>query len=258
MSNTRFIAFPASLNHPHDHYSTLTTHHTGNGNRWQIDSRPASPNIALSPGRQYNQVNKPKRETKMELQTIAQKVLTQPTPADLWELYGLLLRVGAPVDGPLVRIVEAAHHYLCDLQSKATARQYSELASMLDIGAVGGVALENLIGGGREHLLNRFLLGTFSESLMVMASRQYVRGWSAELRSVHCQAAWFLAGHWFSLSQQLQPELADDERWAHIDQLLAPARSDETPNEVKAVLLGRLFQLLLLAHLLPLLTSNLE
>lgn len=192
----------------------------------------------------------------MDLLSITKKMLTQPTPDDLWALYGHLLNIGTPAGAPVLEVVEAAHHYLCDLQSKANARQYSELASMLDIGAVGGVALENLIGGGREHLLNRFLLGTVSESLMVLASRQYVKGWSAELRSVHCQAAWFLAGQLFSLSQGLQPDLADDQRWQHINQLLAPARSDETPNEVRAVLLGRLFQLLLLAHLLPLLAPS--
>jgi len=157
-----------------------------------------------------------------------------------------------------MRIVETAHHYLCDLQSKANARQYSELASLLDIGAVGGVALENLIGGGKEHFVQRFLLGTVSESLMVMASRQYVKGWSAELRTVHSQAAWFLSGQLWKLSTQFQPKLSNDERWERIHTLLAPVSSDETPNEVKTVLLGRLFQLLLLAHLLPLLTSKSE
>ena len=92
----------------------------------------------------------------MELLPVIKEISTAPSPAAMWELYGCLLAAGA--DAPLLRTVETFHHYLCDLQAKATARQYSELASLLDIGAVGGVALENLIGGGPHHLFQRFLL----------------------------------------------------------------------------------------------------
>jgi len=185
----------------------------------------------------------------MNLLPITQQILVAPTPAALWELYGQLLAAGA--EPPLLNIVKTFHHYLCNLQSKATARQYSQLASLLDIGAVGGVAVENLISGGAHNLFQRFLLGMFSESLMVMASRQYVKGWGSELHSMHCQAAWFLAGALWNLSAELQPDLPADERWAKIQKLIAPARDRDTPNESRAVLLGRLFQLLLLSQLGP-------
>ncbi len=187
----------------------------------------------------------------MELLPVIKEISTAPSPAVLWELYGHLLAAGA--DAPLLRTVETFHHYLRDLQGKATARQYSELASVLDIGAVGGVALENLIGGGPRHLFQRFLLGTVSESLMVMASRQYVKGWQSELASTHSQAAWFLAGELWKISAEMQPDLPAEDRWANIQQLLAPVRDPETPNGAKAVLLGWLFQILLLSQLLPLL-----
>ncbi len=185
-----------------------------------------------------------------------QKILTTPTPAALWQLYGQLLAAGVPPEAPLLGVVGAFHHYLADLRSKASARQFSELASVLDIGAVGGIALQNLIGseGGRaeaSHLLHRLLLGTISESLMVVASRQYVKGWSSELNSVHCQAAWFLAGTLWTLSAEMQPELPASERWTNIQELIAPALDPDTANVSKAVLLGRLFQILLLGHLLP-------
>jgi len=185
----------------------------------------------------------------MKLSAIVQQVLTTPTPAALWELYGQLLAAGA--DASLIHTVETFHHYLCDLQSKATARQYSELASLLDIGAVGGVALGNLIGGEAHDLFQRFLLGAASESLMVLASRQYIKGWGAELHSVHCQAAWFLAGELWDLSAEMQPDLPAGERWSNVQKLLAPARDPDTPNEAKAVLLGRLFQIFLLSQLTP-------
>ena len=188
----------------------------------------------------------------MELRPVIQQILTAPTPAVLWELYGRLLAAGA--DPSLIELVGAFNHYLCDLQSKATARQYSELASMLDIGAVGGVAVENLIGGDSQHLLQRFLVGMASESLMVAASRQYIKGWQSELHSAHCQAAWFLARELWRISAEMQPDLPAEERLAHINRLLAPARDPDIRNEVKAVFLGWLFQIVLLRKLAPLLS----
>jgi hypothetical protein len=187
----------------------------------------------------------------MDLLSPVRQTATAPSPAVLWELYGHLLAAGA--DPRLLRIVETFHHYLCDLQSKATARQYAELASLLDIGAVGGVALENLISGGKENLFERFMLGTVSESLMVAASRQYVKGWQSELHSTHCQAAWFLAGELWQLSSEMQPDLPAAHRWESIKGLLNPARDAQTPNGAKAVLLGWLFQITLLSRTLPLL-----
>jgi hypothetical protein len=187
----------------------------------------------------------------MDLLSLIRQIATAPSPAVLWELYGQLLAAGA--DPALLDTVETFHHYLCDLQSKATARQYAELASMLDIGAVGGVAIENLVGGGKDHLFQRFLLGTVSESLMVAASRQYVKGWQSELHSTHCQAAWFLAGELWRLSNEMQPGLPAGKRWESIRGLLDPARDVQTPNGAKAVLLGWLFQIILLSRLLPLL-----
>jgi hypothetical protein len=199
----------------------------------------------------------------MDLQTTMQQILSAPSPDALWELYGYLL--AAEAEGPLMETVLTFHHYLCDLQSKATARQYSELASMLDIGAVGGVAVQNLVGhfsereadGGRD-LLQKLLLGTGSESLMIAASRQYIKAWQAELHSVHCQAAWFLAGALWRLSAAAEGATAGGpgERWARIQALFAPVRDPDVPNGDKALLLGRTFQLVLLNQLIALVRAG--
>ncbi len=194
----------------------------------------------------------------MELRPLVGEIATAPTPSALWELYGRLLAAGA--ESSLIGLVGAFHDYLHDLKSKADARQYSELASMLDIGAVGGVAIQNLIGsetggdaGAASDLVRRFLMGTVSESLMVLASRQYIKGWQSELHLVHSRAAWTLAGELWQISIDMQPDLPAEERWDHITQLLAPARDGNMRNEVKAVFLGWLFQIVLLRRLAPLL-----
>ncbi|MBN1315610.1 MAG: hypothetical protein JXA42_09090 [Anaerolineales bacterium] len=188
----------------------------------------------------------------MDLQPILSQVLTKPSPEALWDLYGQLLEIGLTGEDTSVRIVETFHHYLCDLQSKATAQQFSELASKLDIGAVGGVAIENLMGGEGEELLKRFFLGAASESLMVLASRQYIKGWQAELHSSHCQAAWFLAGELWRISTGTRPDLPAGKRWNEIQTLFQPVMDPETPDVIKATLLGYIFQLLLFIELLPL------
>jgi hypothetical protein len=55
----------------------------------------------------------------------------------------------------------------------------------------------------------------------------------------------------WTLSAKMQPELPASERWTNIQELIAPALDPDTADASKAVLLGRLFQILLLAQLLP-------
>lgn len=195
------------------------------------------------------------------LREAVQAVLTGPTPEALMALQGALLRSnrqGEAVD----RALEIAGHfysYLCELQSKITAGEYSELASRLDIGAVGTVALENIVATERSEFWKRLFLGGLGEMLMVAASRQYIKAWEAETGPVHGQAAWYLTEALWRTSTQMQPDPSDpspDRRWAAIQELLAPARDPGVPAPVKAVLLGRVFQMLLLTCLAQVITAD--
>ena len=193
----------------------------------------------------------------ISLQDAVRPVLSQPTPAALVQLQGVLLasdRHGEEV----TRALETTGHfyaYLSELQSKVSARNYSELASRLDIGAIGAVALENIIAAEKESFWTRFLLGGVAEGLMIAASRQYIKGWEIETGLVHTQAAWSLSEALWQTSMEMQPDLAPEKRWQAIQSLLAPAHASNVPAPDKAVLLGRIFQILLLTHLAPLLTT---
>ncbi|MGD8465778.1 MAG: hypothetical protein PVI09_18100 [Anaerolineae bacterium] len=181
-----------------------------------------------------------------------QSVLSQPTPDALVVLQAVLLargEQGARV-GRALEIAGHFHRYLSELQSKLTARQYSELASMLDIGAVGIVVLENLLCADREEVWKRLALGGLAEGLMVAASRQYVKGWQTETGLVHTRATWYLTEALWHASAEMQPDLAADQRWQAIDSLLSPARDPEVPAPHKAILLGRIYQMLLLLYLI--------
>ena len=88
---------------------------------------------------------------------------------------------------------------------------------------------------------------------MVAASRQYVKGWETETGLVHTQSVWFLSEALWHASAGMQPGLPPDQRWQAIQSLLAPAADPSVPASDKAVLLGRVFQILLLTHLVRLL-----
>jgi hypothetical protein len=194
----------------------------------------------------------------LDLRESIQPILSLPTPEALIALHGALLARGGEDENRREALEIAGHfyHYLSDLQSKLTSRSFSELASMLDIGAVGAVALENLIDSEPEKLWKRLILGGFAEGLMVAASRQYVKGWAVETGLVHSQASWYLTEALWRLSSEMQPDLQPEKRWQAIQKLLAPTRDPDFPAPEKAVLLGRIFQILLLVYLTRLSTRD--
>ncbi len=192
--------------------------------------------------------------TQSEISDLISALLRQPSPEVLRALQGTLLAWGEQRQ-TVERALEIAgqfHAYLTELRSKLTAREYSELASRLDIGAVGVVALENLVATEAEEFWPRLLLGSLGEGLMVAASRQYIKAWAAETEVVHSQAAWFLAEALWRTSQEKQPELPPEQRWTTIQLLLAPVHDPQVSAGEKAVLLGRVFQMLLLSYLVEL------
>jgi hypothetical protein len=189
----------------------------------------------------------------MGFQDLLGRILVEPTPADLLALQTLLLVAETEPERRdyAVRALEVVgefYTYLGEIEAKVSAREYSELASLLDIGAVGAVALENLTEAS-EALQKRMLLGALGEFLMVLASRQYVKAWDREITPIHLRAVWFLRGDLWRLSVEGQPDMPVQERAELVDGLLAPALEKNTSDEVRWVLLGRLFQVLLVIRL---------
>jgi hypothetical protein len=192
------------------------------------------------------------------LQEAIQPILSEPTPRALLDLQGALLAQDQN-NRTSVRALEVAgafYDYLSELQSKLAARDYSELASRLDIGAVGTVALENLLCGEGQDFWKRLAMGGMAEGLMVAASRQYVKGWQVETSLVYSRATWYLSQALWQLSRERQAELPDAQRWQAIQKLLAPALDSKVAAADKALLLGRIYQVLLLTYLSQLLPQS--
>ena len=194
----------------------------------------------------------------LDLQEAIQPILTLPTPQALIALQGALLAYEgeSQAKAQALEVTSRFFTYLSDLKSKITSRNYSEMASMLDIGAVGAVALENIWTSRSDDLWKGLTLGSIAEGLMVAASRQYIKGWEVETALVHSQAAWYLAEALWRASSEMQPELQPEQRWEAIQNLLAPAHEPDVPAPEKALLLGRIFQLLLITYLARLVPSS--
>jgi hypothetical protein len=187
------------------------------------------------------------------LRELLDQLARHPQPVHLWNLRGALLACTTehPDTRLLDEITKEFFIYLNELHSKLTARQYNELASRLDIGSVGMLALQDILV---EHtdLWKNLALGAVGEGMMVLASRQYVKAWEQELGSVQRHAGWVLYGVLWELSQQNQPGLGVAERQALIEGILQPIWDEETPLEGQILLLMRLFQILLLLLAAPL------
>ncbi len=179
-------------------------------------------------------------------------IARQPTTAGLWSLHGTLLACTQDhPDAPLVNeLAREFYLYLSEVQSKLSARQYNELASRLDVGSVGTLALQDVLFE-RQDVWKNLLLGGIGEGLMVLASRQYIKAWEQELESVHRRAAWFLYGVLWQLSLRFQADLSSTERQALIEKTLAPTLEGDTPVESKILLILRLYQTLLILLAAP-------
>ncbi len=84
---------------------------------------------------------------------------------------------------------------------------------------------------------------------MVLATRQHVKAWAGELAAVYRNAAWYLYEELWHWAERQKPDLPAADRRRLIDRLLAPVHAADTDDQSKAVLLGLLFQLLLLSYL---------
>lgn len=173
------------------------------------------------------------------------KVLSSPSARAVWSLRAELLEGGVAEESRLWSLLSHFHGFLDRLATSRASRDYSNLASKLDISAISGVILENL--GERcepsEKAL-RLLSGALSEGLMALATRQHVRAWDQELEAIHRDAAWFLYGELWWWTRHVSPDLEPATRRRLLDGLAAPLLAADAPGLHKAVVIGRLFQIL--------------
>lgn len=186
----------------------------------------------------------------MSLDELLTLILSKPEPAILWSIRSALLEAGLPSEDSALITLDEFSEFLNKLVASSTARQYSHFASLLDLGAVGGVALQNLLEkSDSANFTQRLLAGGISEVLMVMAARQYVKAWEEEMKAAYYSAAWHLFAEFWDLSSEMQPDLDPSERRRIVEEAVSPLRNEENSGVVKAAVTVHYYQLLLAVRL---------
>ena len=80
--------------------------------------------------------------------------------------------------------VTKLYQFTAEVRGFAESRKSAETASMFDLGAVGVLALENILTAEKVTVM-RLLMSGLSEGLMFLASRQYVSGGNALLLAAY-------------------------------------------------------------------------
>ncbi len=185
----------------------------------------------------------------MPLADALSRTLSCPTTGNLWQLRAELLESGVPPGGRVWVILGEYQRFLEQVRTSTESRNYSELASKLDIASISGIVVERFLEpqGARELALS-IVSGILSEGLMSLATRQHVKAWEAGLASVCAGSAWFLYEEMWHWARRKKPELDAGERRRLLDLLFAPVCS-ANPGDVSAFhFVGSLFQVLLISE----------
>jgi hypothetical protein len=190
----------------------------------------------------------------LSLSSTLKRILTTPTPDDLWQLQVDLLAFGKEVTQQAREVAGEFHSCLRDLESKIASRNASRWGAILETASVSSVGLQEMIAE-QEDPLKRILASGVTAMLEVGAAVKNVQAWEVEASLMYYDMAWYLYGELWDVSLAARPELSPQERRTFIDQLLKPVVDPGVTDAVKSALLVRLFQVLLAARVWPLLTS---
>jgi hypothetical protein len=118
------------------------------------------------------------------------EVLNDMSPERVWdlssELSALKASVGLKRGKGSVQLVEALdesldvagdfHEFSVEMRSEIESRDFSQMASIFDLTAIGTLAAQDILPHLDEISLPKILLGALSEGLIFLGSRQYVAG----------------------------------------------------------------------------------
>lgn len=197
----------------------------------------------------------------MTLESIVERLLTEPQPETLWALQPLLLASDSPAAPPAYEVAQRFYCYLVNVRSKLTSKQYSLLGAALAATSIGIIAVRDLLetaADDRAHLLQNALSGGLAGATEGFATLQHVRAWETEFGSVHDEALWDLYGVLWRLSAEGRADQPPETRHRLIEQLLAPARSSELDGLARMAYLIRMYQIALVLRLHPLLAAQRE
>jgi len=190
----------------------------------------------------------------MSLESLLQRILSEPSPDDLWDLHPRLLALDSPDADHARELTRLFYCYLSCVRSKMTSKQYSSLAATLAASSVGVIALQDILDAlrtDRARAIANLLAGGLAASLETISTFQHVKAWEKEFASVHEEAVWHLYTILWQLSVETQPDLPSDKRQMLIDSLICVVRDPKVDSAARVAIVVRLFQVLLMIRLAP-------
>lgn len=154
-----------------------------------------------------------------------------------------------------LELAATTHDFASELKGFQSQKRHSEKASMFDLGAVGVLAVENVLTADKPSLA-RIVMSALSEGLMFLASRQYVGGSTEVLRGVYQRNAASMYRELWTLATDYRKGLtAKEVRGIQegIDAFFRQVEADGVPVESRIAVLRQFYALLLMLRVSELL-----
>ena len=183
------------------------------------------------------------------------RILVEPTPADLWQLQKALLVIGGEPAERARSVARAFHGCLRNLESKSASRKASRWGAVLGTAAVASVSIDEL-ADTRESALSRLLQSGVPAALEVGAAVKSAQAWEVEAGLIYDDLAWILYDELWDVSSVTRPEMSTSERRDQIDLVLDPLLDTTIPDAERAAIAVDVFRAVLAARLVPLLAED--
>ena len=183
------------------------------------------------------------------------RILAEPTPADLWQLQKALLLIGGEPAERARAVARAFHGCLRNLESKSASRKASRWGAVLGTAAVASVSIDEL-ADTHESALSRLLQSGVPAALEVGAAVKSAQAWEFEAGLLYDDLAWFLYDELWFVSSTARPELTPSERRDQIDLVLDPVLDVSVSDAERAAIVVDVFRAVLAAHLLPMFAND--
>lgn len=183
------------------------------------------------------------------------RILIDPTPADLWQLQKALIVVDGAPAARARAVARAFHGCLRSLESKADSRTASRWGAALGTAAVASVSVGEM-AERQEVALRSLLQSGIPAMLEVGAALKSAQAWEVEAGLIYDDLAWFLSDELWEISKAARPELSPVERRSQIDLLVDPLLDITVPDQERARLAIDVFRAVLAASVVPLLFTS--
>lgn len=180
------------------------------------------------------------------------RVMADPSPAELWGLQQVLLVVGTEPAARARAVARAFHACLRNLESKSASRAASRWGAVLGTAAVGSVSVGEM-GNTREAALQGLVHGAVPAVLEVGAALKSAQAWEVEAGLVYDDFAWFLYDELWDISATARPDLTPDERRDQMALVIDPLLDVTVPDDDRAALVVNVFRTVLAARIVALL-----